>query len=312
MQDESIRNTDDGDPGFEGDDGPAAAGTTDCGENTQEEMRDLTRSYLQEIGRAPLLSAEAECALATRMRAGDFQARQMMVEHNLRMVVSIAKHYLNRGVDFLDLIEEGNLGLMHALDKYEPSRGFRFSTYATWWIRQNIERAIMNQSRAVRLPIHIVKELNSYKRALRHLEMHGITNATAEDIACLTGHAPEEVRRILNLEERTVSLDAPLDIDPNLTVADAIADENAALPDENMLSRELESSLREWLGTLTEKQRTVIEQRYGLNNQAESTLEEIALHLNITRERVRQIQADALARLRVLLKRRGIGMGMLI
>jgi RNA polymerase nonessential primary-like sigma factor len=277
-----------------------------------DETRDITQTYLNEIGREPLLNAKDERALAIRVAAGDFQARQEMIEHNLRLVVSIAKHYLNRGVGFLDLIEEGNLGLMHALEKFEPERGFRFSTYATWWIRQNIERAIMNQSRTVRLPVHIIKELNICLRAQRHLEIHGVMDATPEDIASLTGNPVEEVRRVLNLSDRTVSLDTPLDIDPGLTIADAIADENAIMPDENILANQVESNMKEWLEMLTEKQRTVIEQRFGLNNQAESTLEEIAAHLNVTRERVRQIQIDALKNLRIFLSRKGLGKEALI
>jgi len=152
-----------------------------------EPQVDVTQLYLNEIGLAPLLSAEEEVALARRTVQGDFEARQTMIERNLRLVVNIAKHYSNRGLTLLDLVEEGNLGLIHALEKFDPERGFRFSTYATWWIRQNIERAIMNQSRTIRLPVHIIKELNIYLRAKRHLETHGITDASADDIALLTG-----------------------------------------------------------------------------------------------------------------------------
>lgn len=277
-----------------------------------DEILDITQTYLNEIGRESLLNAKDEHTLALRVAAGDFEARQKMIEHNLRLVVSIAKHYLNRGLPLLDLIEEGNLGLIHALEKFEPSRGFRFSTYATWWIRQNIERAIMNQSRTIRLPVHIIKELHTYLRALRHLEIHGVPHATAEDIACLTGHPVEEVRRILGLEERPISLDTPLDIDPNLTVSDTITDENASMPEENILASQIESNMKAWLETLTEKQRVVIEQRFGLYNQAESTLDEIAARLNVTRERVRQIQVEALASLRAHLKHKGLGKSSLI
>ena len=226
-----------------------------------DELPDVTQIYLNEIGRGGLLSPEAERDLAYRVREGDFAARQSMIEHNLRLVVNIAKHYINRGLSLLDLIEEGNLGLMHALEKFEPERGFRFSTYATWWIRQNIERAIMNQSRTIRLPVHVIKELNVYLRAQRHLEMHGVPDAGPDEIAHLTGRPVDEVRRVLALNDRVASLDAPLDIDPTLSIGEAIADEHSEQPEE---------------------------------------------HLAVTRERVRQIQLEALQTLRRILRRKGM------
>ena len=271
-----------------------------------EPQVDVTQLYLNEIGQAPLLTAEEEVALARRTVQGDFEARQTMIERNLRLVVNIAKHYANRGLTLLDLVEEGNLGLIHALEKFDPERGFRFSTYATWWIRQNIERAIMNQSRTIRLPVHIIKELNIYLRAQRHLETHGVTDPSSEDIAALTGHPVEDVRRIMQLNERVASLDAPLDVDPTLSLGEAIADDNAHLPDETLQLEEIERHVHEWLGQLNDKQRWVIERRFGLNNCEACTLEDLATELQVTRERVRQIQMESLRVLRQLLRRRGV------
>ncbi len=271
-----------------------------------DDIPDVTQLYLNEIGREGLLTAGQERALSTRAREGDFAARQKMIEHNLRLVVNIAKHYLNRGLTLLDLIEEGNLGLMHALDKFEPERGFRFSTYATWWIRQNIERAIMNQSRTIRLPVHVIKELNIYLRAQRHLETHGTPDAGPEEIASLTGKTVEEVRRVLALNDRVASLDAPLDIDPTLSIGESIADDRSEKPEDMLQLAEVERYVREWMAELGEKQRWVIECRFGLNNRDASTLEQLAEQLGVTRERVRQIQVEALQALRRILRRRGV------
>jgi RNA polymerase nonessential primary-like sigma factor len=267
---------------------------------------DVIQLYLNEIGHAPLLTPAQEVALARRTKHGDFDARQKMIEHNLRLVVNIAKHYANRGLALLDLVEEGNLGLIHALEKFDPERGFRFSTYATWWIRQNIERAIMNQSRTIRLPVHVIKELNIFLRAQRHLDTHGVVDPTPEDIGHLTGHDPEEVRRVMALNERVASLDAPLDIDPSLSLGDAIADETMQLPEELLHLTEVEGHVHEWLDQLNDKQRWVIERRFGLNNMEVSTLEDLALDLKVTRERVRQIQMEGLRMLRQLLRRKGV------
>jgi len=271
-----------------------------------EDNPDVTQLYLNEIGREGLLTQQEERALAMRVREGDFAARQKMIERNLRLVVNIAKHYLNRGLSLLDLIEEGNLGLMHALDKFEPERGFRFSTYATWWIRQNIERAIMNQSRTIRLPVHIIKELNIYLRAQRHLETHGVPDAGAEEIAHLIGKPVEEVRRVLSLNDRVSSLDAPLDIDPTLSIGESIADEHSERPEELLQIAELEHHVQTWLAELSDKHRWVIERRFGFNDEDVATLEELALQLGVTRERVRQIQLEALQTLRRILRRTGM------
>ncbi|MBE9609675.1 RNA polymerase sigma factor RpoS [Chitinilyticum piscinae] len=271
-----------------------------------ESTADVTQIYLNEIGQSPLLKPDEERELSRRVVQGDFQARQKMIQHNLRLVVNIAKHYINRGMTLLDLIEEGNIGLMHALEKFDPERGFRFSTYATWWIRQSIERAIMNQSRTIRLPVHVIKELNVYLRAQRHLESQLGRDPTVEEIADLVGKPVEDVRRVLGLNERVASLDAPLDIDPMLTIGESIPDEQSEGPEETLQNSEVERYVREWLKQLNDKQRMVIERRYGLNGYEICTLEDLAAHLNLTRERVRQIQIEALEQLRRILRRYGV------
>jgi RNA polymerase nonessential primary-like sigma factor len=277
-----------------------------------EETADVTQIYLNDIGNNALLTPQEELALARRVVAGEFEARQKMIEHNLRLVVNIAKHYINRGLALLDLIEEGNIGLMHALEKFDPERGFRFSTYATWWIRQSIERAIMNQSRTIRLPVHVIKELNVYLRASRHLESQVGREPTLDEIAHLVDRPVSEVRRVMNLNERMASLDAPLDIDPMLSIGESIPDEQHDEPEIQLHNNQLERFVQEWMGQLNEKQRLVIERRYGLNGHEICTLEELAAALNLTRERVRQIQIEGLEQLRRILRRKGISKDFLL
>ncbi len=271
-----------------------------------ELLNDVTQHYLNEIGAKPLFTPEQEFEWACRARSGEFIARQRMIEHNLRLVVNIAKHYLNRGIPLLDLIEEGNLGLIHAIEKFDPQRGFRFSTYATWWIRQSIERAIMNQSRTIRLPVHVVKEINVILRALRHLELANGKETSVEQIAHLIGKPIEDVRRALTLNEHIASLDAPLEIDPNHTIADAIADDNSIDPAGLLQANEVGDLVGNWVDQLPEKQRRVLERRYGLGGADISTLEEVAAELSLTRERVRQIQIEALDQLRRVIKHGGV------
>ena len=271
-----------------------------------ELLEDVTQLYLNEIGAKPLLTPAEEVATARLLRAGDFAARQKMIEHNLRLVVNIAKRYLNRGIPLLDLIEEGNLGLIHALEKFDPERGFRFSTYATWWIRQSIERGIMNQSRTIRLPVHVVKEINIVLRAMRHLESADRRELTVERVAALIDRSPAEVRHILSLNEHIASLDAPLEIDPTLTMAEMIADDGNGDPESLLQSSEIGSLLDDWLAQLSERQRLIVERRYGLNGVDVATLDVIAIDLGLTRERVRQIQIEGLDRLRKIIKRGNI------
>jgi RNA polymerase nonessential primary-like sigma factor len=272
-------------------------------------VNDIAQIYFNDIGQHSLLTAAEELALARAMAKGDFAARQQLIERNLRLVVSIAKHYTNRGLALPDLIEEGNLGLIHALEKFDAERGFRFTTYATWWIRQGVERAIMSQSRTIRLPAHVVKELNVVLRALRYLEMHGLPegrDVTLDDVAHLLGKPVEQVRRVLRYNEHVTSLDAPLDRDGGVSVAEGVPDDGALAPELLLHNAEIEAWVRLWLSELNERQRKVIERRYGLHGQDVATLEELAGELDVTRERVRQIQAEALEKLRGRLARRGL------
>ena len=266
---------------------------------------DGTRLYLNEIGISPLLTPEEEVHFARLAQKGDPAARRRMIESNLRLVVKIARRYLNRGLPLLDLVEEGNLGLIRAVEKFDPERGFRFSTYATWWIRQTIERAIMNQTRTIRLPIHVVKEINSYLRASRELTQQLDHEPTAEEIAGLTGKPLAEVERMLGLNERIGSVDAPFGKDSDKPLLDSLPDESSDDPTSMVQSDDVSSHIDEWLQQLNDKQREVVERRFGLHGYESSTLEEVAKELGVTRERVRQIQLDALRRLRRILEAQG-------
>src|SRR5450830_1836494 len=275
---------------------------------------DTTQYYLNQIGTRPLFDSKEELYFATLAKQGNFEARQKMIEHNLRLVVSIAKHYINRGVALLDMIEEGNLGLMHAIDKFEPERGFRFSTYATWWIRQSIERAIMNQARTIRLPVHMVRELNQILRAKYHLESQRRDgrDANLEDIALLVDRPVDEVQDILALSEHATSLDTPLDNDPQSSLMDMLPGDNEDGPDVRAEHHEMTVLVRDWLSKLPDKQRIVVTRRFGLDNDDPATLEALADEMGITRERVRQIQQEALIKLKRSFLSRGVGRDALI
>ncbi len=266
---------------------------------------DATRLYLSEIGYSKLLTAEEEIHFARLAQQGVAEARKRMIESNLRLVVKIARRYMNRGLPLLDLIEEGNLGLIRAVEKFDPERGFRFSTYATWWIRQTIERAIMNQTRTIRLPIHVVKEINVYLKAARRLAQTLDHEPNSEEIAGLLDKPIAEVKRMLGLNERITSVDTPFGKDADRPLVDMLPDEQTQDPTENIQTAGVHANLDHWLGKLNEKQREVVERRFGLHGYENSTLEQVANELGVTRERVRQIQMDALKRLRDILEKEG-------
>jgi RNA polymerase nonessential primary-like sigma factor len=280
------------------------------------EVGNTLQTYLREIRRAPLLTPQQEFETATRARAGDFAARQAMIEHNLRLVVSIAKNYLGRGLPMTDLIEEGNLGLMHAIGKFEPERGFRFSTYASWWIRQSIERSIMHQARLVRLPVHVVRELNQVLRARRALEAHsgdplnGDKPVRIEDVAAAVGRPVREVTELLRFAEQPTSLDAPIERNAadagSESVLDGVADDGSSDPMSLTLSNEVERLLEHGLDELNDREREVLAGRYGLRDREPETLEVLAERLGLTRERIRQIQQEALLKLKRRMIRNGV------
>jgi len=267
---------------------------------------DATQIYLNEIGFSPLLTPEEEVYFARRALKGHADARKRMIESNLRLVVKIARRYVNRGLSLLDLIEEGNLGLIRAVEKFDPERGFRFSTYATWWIRQTIERAIMNQTRTIRLPIHVVKELNVYLRAARELTQKLDHEPSAEEIAELLDKPVADVKRMLGLNERISSVDTPLGYDSEKSMLDTIADQNSTDPAESLQDDNLRDSINTWLDELSDKQREVVARRFGLRGFEMSTLEEVGREIGLTRERVRQIQVEALRRLREIMESNGL------
>ena len=281
------------------------AGSRASGREAGDRDMDATRLYLSEIGFSPLLTAEEEVYFARLSQKGEEKARQRMIESNLRLVVKIARRYMNRGLALLDLIEEGNLGLIRAVEKFDPERGFRFSTYATWWIRQTIERALMNQTRTIRLPIHVVKEINVYLRAARRLAQSLDREPSPEDVAEMLDKPINEVKRMLGLNERVTSVDVPRTPDTEKSLLDSIPDEQNTDPSVLLQDKDVQAHIDLWLSKLNEKQRAVVERRFGLHGREIATLEEVGNELGVTRERVRQIQIEALRRLREILEREG-------
>jgi len=267
---------------------------------------DATRIYLSEIGISPLLTADEEKDFARKALSGDEAARQRMIESNLRLVVKIARRYINRGLPLLDLIEEGNLGLIHAVKKFDPERGFRFSTYATWWIRQTIERAIMNQSGSVRLPIHIIKDINSCLRATRHLRQQQDRAPTAAEIADYMERDVAEVERLLGLHERVTLRAGTGDDDSVPGPVERLKAKREAEPSRCAQKDIVNAIVDHWVCELNSKQRTVVERRFGLHGYRRATLEQIGNEIGVTRERVRQIQLDALRNLRTMMEDHGI------
>ncbi len=274
-------------------------------ETVAGESLDATRIYLNSLSTSTLLSADEEKHYGRLALSGDQAARKVMIESNLRLVVKIARRYLNRGLPLLDLVEEGNLGLIRGVEKFDPERGFRFSTYATWWIRQTIERAIMNQTRTIRLPIHIVKEMNVYLKAQRQLSQILDHDPTAEDIAEHLDKPVAKVEKMLKLNERVSSVDNAAGASSDKPLLEAIANEDDLGPTEILQNDSMKANVAVWLQELADKQREVVCRRYGLLGYEIETLEQVARELGVTRERVRQIQMDGLKKMRVAIENEG-------
>ena len=267
---------------------------------------DPVQLYLNEIGSTPLLTAAEEVLVARASLAGDEAARHRMINSNLRLVVMIAKRYTNRGLPLLDLIEEGNLGLMRAVEKFDPERGFRFSTYATWWIRQSIERALMNQGRTIRLPIHIQKDINTIVRCTRELRSSLRREPSTSEIADVLDRDPGEVSKLLKLSEKITSVDNQLSDDTERSLVDTVSSHVEDNPLSLVDDEKVEGCLEEWLDDLPDRQREILARRFGLMGYEASTLEAVGEEVGLTRERVRQIQIDALARLKRAALRDGL------
>lgn len=287
-------------------DGPKLGEADAAPEGHEKDGLDPVRYYLQEIRKYPLLTREEERELARRISLGDEEARTRMIESNLRLVISIAKRYINRGLDFSDLIEEGNLGLIRAVEKFNGEKGFKFSTYASWWIRQAIERAIVNQSRIIRLPVHVAEEVNAYVRAVRRLKQILGHEPDIETVAHHMGVDVERVRGVSQVVRETYSLEMIIGDHEDDTLKDVISDEHVVPPSEMSDDERRRECLMDWLNELSPAERRIIEYRFGLNGEGPKTLERIGRETGITRERVRQIEAHAIDKLRGITKDRNV------
>ncbi len=280
--------------------------------SSTERSSDLTHLYLRDLRNTALLRADEELDLARKVRKGDEASRQRMIECNLRLVVKIARRYCNRGMSLSDLIEEGNLGLIHAVEKFDPERGFRFSTYATWWIRQNIERGLMNQTRTIRLPVHVMKELNSCLRVESRLAAELFREPSLAEIAEAADKSETDTRRLMALKEKVCSSDAPLATHADSSLQETLADHRGREPESEIRHGELRAHICRWLDELTQKQQEILCRRFGLNSHDSDTLENVGREIGLTRERVRQIQIESLKQLQFILGREGLDRDMLV
>jgi RNA polymerase primary sigma factor len=275
--------------------------TLNSGQYFDDVSDDSVRLYLREIGKIPLLNAEEELALAQKVVAGDKKAKDKMAEANMRLVVSIAKRYSGRGLDFLDLIQEGNTGLLRAVEKFDPDKGFKFSTYATWWIRQAITRAIADQARTIRIPVHMVETINKLLRTQRRMTQELNREPTIEELAKELEMEPEKVEYVIKIKQDITSLDAGVGRDgedEDSVLGDFIEDEDGATPEESATNQLLKEQVQSILSTLSEREQKIVKMRFGLENGKSHTLEEVGQEFAVTRERIRQIEAKALAKLR--------------
>lgn len=275
--------------------------TINNGQYFDDVSDDSVRLYLREIGKIPLLNAEEELALAQKVVAGDKKAKDKMAEANMRLVVSIAKRYSGRGLDFLDLIQEGNTGLLRAVEKFDPDKGFKFSTYATWWIRQAITRAIADQARTIRIPVHMVETINKLLRTQRRMTQELNREPTIDELAKELEMEPEKVEYVIKIKQDITSLDAGVGRDgedEDSVLGDFIEDEDGATPEESATSQLLKEQVQSILSTLSEREQKIVKMRFGLETGKSHTLEEVGQEFAVTRERIRQIEAKALAKLR--------------